>query len=137
MEITKTFTCDTAHRLKDHPGLCKNIHGHTYRIDVTFSGPENEQGMVKDFGEIKKDVGDFIDMTLDHALVLQHDDPLVAVFKDSKDIIELKLRVMDLPPTAETFARMIAQEFSHRGCIQVRVWETPTAYAEWRYGRDS
>lgn len=27
-----------AHRIKDHPGECKNLHGHTYVVDVEVEG---------------------------------------------------------------------------------------------------
>ena len=35
LKATKTVRFDAAHILTNHQGLCKNLHGHTYRVDVT------------------------------------------------------------------------------------------------------
>ena len=65
-----------AHALDGYDGPCKNIHGHTYTLSVTLKGnviennanPKN--GMVIDFGDLKKMVKETILDTYDHALVL-------------------------------------------------------------------
>ena len=140
MEITKIFPCvETAHRLKDHPGKCQNIHGHNYRIEVTFAGPIQESGMVKDFADIKEIVGGYIGHMLDHALVLQDDDPLLPLLQEIKDeniegLSFLKICIMTTPPTAENMAHMIGVKFITHKCVRVKIWETPTSFAEWRYG---
>ena len=36
--ISKVFTFDSAHHLNDYQGKCKNIHGHTYKLEVTLKG---------------------------------------------------------------------------------------------------
>ena len=57
LTATKTFTFDCAHRLPYHEGLCKNIHGHTYKVDVTVEGGRQgrgpEDGMIIDFKRLK------------------------------------------------------------------------------------
>ena len=59
IRITKEFDFEAAHALDGYDGKCKNIHGHSYHLTVTFIGSpiENrtvsECGMVIDFGEIK------------------------------------------------------------------------------------
>ena len=35
MKVTKTMRFDAAHVLTNHQGMCRNLHGHTYRVDVT------------------------------------------------------------------------------------------------------
>ena len=48
--VTKTVKFDAAHILANHKGLCKNLHGHTYRVDVSAAMSDDEHGdMVIDF----------------------------------------------------------------------------------------
>ena len=60
IRITKTFDFEAAHALDGYEGKCKDIHGHSYRLETTFIGTpkkDNNQsdcGMVVDFGELKK-----------------------------------------------------------------------------------
>ena len=44
-----------AHKIADYPGDCGQIHGHTWKVEVTFSGNElNDLGMLFDFREAKQ-----------------------------------------------------------------------------------
>lgn len=76
IKITKIFSLEMAHALLEHDGPCKNIHGHSYRLEITVSGePKNEpghpkDGMVMDFADLKKIVNEKIIERFDHALVL-------------------------------------------------------------------
>ena len=36
--VTKTVRFDAAHVLTNHAGLCRNLHGHTYRVEVSVAG---------------------------------------------------------------------------------------------------
>ena len=60
VRITKEFSFEMSHFLKNHLGGCNNIHGHSYKLFVTISGyPCNDTdspqyGMLIDFGELKK-----------------------------------------------------------------------------------
>jgi 6-pyruvoyltetrahydropterin/6-carboxytetrahydropterin synthase len=38
IRVTKEFTFEMAHALKDYKGKCENIHGHTYHLVVTIIG---------------------------------------------------------------------------------------------------
>ena len=38
IRITKQFNFETAHALYGYDGLCKNVHGHSYKLDVTVIG---------------------------------------------------------------------------------------------------
>lgn len=67
VSITKKFEFEAAHKLPDHPGKCKNLHGHSYRLEVTVSSDKlNDQGMVMDFGDLKVIVNEHVINTLDH-----------------------------------------------------------------------
>ena len=60
IRITKQFSFETGHALYGYDGKCKNVHGHSYRLDVTVIGKPIEDnsnvklGMVIDFGDLKK-----------------------------------------------------------------------------------
>ena len=50
--VTCTFRFEAAHRLAWHPGRCRNLHGHSYRLDVSVEGPLDANGVVLDFDEL-------------------------------------------------------------------------------------
>ena len=60
VRVTKQFTFETGHALYGYDGLCKNVHGHSYKLDVTVIGSPIEDnthvknGMVIDFSDLKK-----------------------------------------------------------------------------------
>ena len=56
MKIGKTFTFNAAHRLPEHE-QCKNLHGHTYKLEVEIEGETDNTGMIIDFLKFK----DFVD----------------------------------------------------------------------------
>lgn len=44
----KVKTDDAAHQLLKHKGKCKNLHGHTYCLEVSVAGKINSKtGMIK------------------------------------------------------------------------------------------
>ena len=56
MEIFKTFTLESAHRLPNVPAghKCARIHGHSFRVELHVSGPVDPHlGWVMDFADIK------------------------------------------------------------------------------------
>jgi 6-pyruvoyltetrahydropterin/6-carboxytetrahydropterin synthase len=66
MLVTKIFTFDSAHKLTDYYGKCERLHGHTYRLEVTVSGPVHDNGMVVDFVLLKRIVKRRVLEKLDH-----------------------------------------------------------------------
>lgn len=64
--LTKSFTFDAAHHLHLYNGKCKNLHGHTYRLQITISGFVDEVGIVIDFDDLKKIYQTKIERQLDH-----------------------------------------------------------------------
>ena len=64
--VTKEFTFDAAHHLYEYAGVCKNLHGHTYRLSVTVSGHLDEHGFVIDFKDLKRVVKEAVVDNLDH-----------------------------------------------------------------------
>lgn len=132
----------TAHRLQNHCGKCRHLHGHTYTITIELvAGKQNtspNKGMVMDFSEVKSIIGDWLDNAFDHALVLEKGDPLIkAIQKTDKTMF---IQVMDEPPTAENMAYDILHRAntlfqnmnSHTKCIAVTVEESPGKKAMYR-----
>ena len=60
IRVTKFYDFEMAHALWNYDGLCKNIHGHSYKLFVTVIGEpinnenDNKNGMVIDFSDLKK-----------------------------------------------------------------------------------
>lgn len=126
-ELTKIFSFDTAHRLSFHSGKCKNLHGHTYRLEISISGERDSNGLIMDFGDLKRIVNDNIIQILDHATVIYEKDSLLLdSFPKS-----LKHVVLPYESTAENMCVWIYEKLEHAGltCKQVSLWETPTSKA--------
>jgi len=60
--VCKRIRFAAAHRLRDHPGKCADLHGHNYTVEIFIRAPRlNDQGMVADFTLIKLLVGKWLD----------------------------------------------------------------------------
>ena len=56
----------SAHFLKGYDGPCKDLHGHTWKVEVVLQSEKlNSVGLVIDFKEIKKQLKEFL-MAIDH-----------------------------------------------------------------------
>ncbi|WP_317900054.1 6-pyruvoyl trahydropterin synthase family protein [Aurantibacillus circumpalustris] len=140
IRVTKSFTFDMAHALYGYDGLCKNIHGHTYKLHITLLGKvlndyENpKDGMVMDFSDLKKLVQQQILSIYDHALVLNGDSPH-AELKDLKENFE-KIVFLENQPTCENLVLDIVYKLKKKLPENVilhaiKLKETPTSFAEW------
>ena len=50
MRVRRQFEFEAAHELPRHPGKCRNLHGHSYRLIVTVDRPvDPDSGMAIDF----------------------------------------------------------------------------------------
>ncbi len=140
IRITKHFTFEMAHALKDYDGPCKNIHGHSYELLVTLIGyPNNDEnspknGMLMDFGDLKKLIKTELIDLFDHALVLNKN--------MEKSVIEqLKshfgnIHLVNYQPTSENllidFAKKIKTQLPKNiELYSLKLRETATSYAEW------
>ena len=65
IRLTKIFHFDTGHALAGYDGKCRNVHGHSYTLEVTVAGEPIQDpnhvkfGMVIDFGDLKNIVKNF------------------------------------------------------------------------------
>ncbi len=64
--VTRCFEFEAAHKLDNYLGKCANIHGHSYKLEISISGTVLPDGMVLDFSEFKKIVGEKILNVVDH-----------------------------------------------------------------------
>lgn len=57
--VTKQFRFEAAHYLPEYEGECKNVHGHSYLLEMEFKSPNKKDyqpqlgAMIVDFGDIK------------------------------------------------------------------------------------
>lgn len=138
VRVTKEFDFEMAHALFNYDGLCKNIHGHSYKLKVTVIGePISDKsnpklGMVIDFKDLKNIVNREIINVFDHAFIISRD---ADYQKESHEMFQ-KTMVVDYQPTSE----MLIQDFAERIAKQLpnnvklhnlRLFETANSYAEW------
>jgi 6-pyruvoyltetrahydropterin/6-carboxytetrahydropterin synthase len=126
--ITKEVYFCYGHRLMNHPGKCRNLHGHSVKAAISLAQESlNDQGMVCDFGDIKEAVEAYVNQHLDHNFLLHKDDPLIPALKEHNE----RFWALDEHPTAEVLSKMIFQHLKGIGfnVSQVMLWETASAYA--------
>lgn len=129
--ITKEVYFCYGHRLMNHPGKCRNLHGHSVKAGISIRQEQlNPQGMVCDFADVKTCVEGFIDDVLDHNFLLHKDDPIIpALIANNEQFLAI-----DEHPTAEVLSRMIYRHVKQQGfdVDQVVLWETASACASYR-----
>ena len=116
-ELHKDMQFSAAHYIpNEKAGICQNMHGHTYFVDITVVGNElDETGFLINFKDIKK----LIHGRFDHS------------------IMNDKMKVI---PSTELVAEEIYRTLQFHldtlinapKCIQVVVRETPTSYVVFR-----
>lgn len=140
IRVTKRFHFEMAHTLYEYDGLCRNIHGHSYNLEVTLIGePRNEpnhpkDGMVLDFSELKQLVKSKIVDRFDHALMVNSlvSDTQIALLGKTTD----RVIVVDFQPTSENIVAYIAEILQQHlpagvTLFSIRLYETVTSFAEW------
>jgi len=140
IRLTRVFHFDMAHVLLNYPGKCKNIHGHTYKLEVTVKGiPCNNEdspkkGMLIDFSDFKNLIENKIIAVWDHALMIhQNSDPvLLNALKNNYE----KIIVVPFQPTTENMICELAAIIkkilpSDLLLFSLRLYETENSFAEW------
>jgi 6-pyruvoyltetrahydropterin/6-carboxytetrahydropterin synthase len=118
-ELTVKGHFDAAHHLYGYPGECRELHGHTWDVEVTVGATElDDIGIVYDFKSLKADLASVLE-EYDHVLINQ-----VPPFDE-------------VSPTAENLARVICERLQTTVAEQVRVvevavWESPIAKLVYR-----
>lgn len=108
--VTSTFTFEAAHRLDWHPGKCRNLHGHSYRLDVSVEGPLDTNGVVLDFDTLHEIVRTQVIDVWDH--------------RDLNEVLD--------NPTAELLAQLAWQLLTDAGLdlAALRLWETGDSWVD-------
>ena len=124
--VTKRASFEACHHLLNYDGKCSNLHGHSYKIEVTFSGGVDTndarsynyatESMVCDFSFLKK--------IIKEGVVDKYDHTDLNLFFDQ--------------PTAEIMSIKIFEDLNKRignsnfSVCSVKLWETEDSYAEYR-----
>jgi 6-pyruvoyltetrahydropterin/6-carboxytetrahydropterin synthase len=110
VRVTRTFAFEAAHQLPWHPGRCRDLHGHSYRLEVTVEGPLGDNGIVMDFSEVKGVVEREVINRYDHRYL--------------NDVLD--------NPTAELIADDAWKRLEAVGLpvVRIRLWETADCCVE-------
>ncbi len=103
--VKVAFDFEAAHRLPQHAGKCKDLHGHSYHLVVTVErGVSRDTGMAIDFADLKQIVRRAVVDRLDHTYL--------------NDAID--------NPTAEILSMWIWNALREplSGLVEVELWET-------------
>lgn len=131
--VTRQIDFCYGHRLLNHDGQCRYLHGHNGLLEVDVESTSlDKMGMVVDFGLVKDVVKGWVDANLDHKMLLSRNDPVVSSLEQLGETFYL----MDVNPTAENIARLIYHQARELGLkvSEVRLWETPSNCAAYREG---
>ena len=124
-ELNKDMHFAAAHFVPhEEAGRCRDVHGHTYFVNITVAGDElDETGFLVNFQMLKKIVSGQFDHTLlnDHTDVFNNQNPndfptTEVMARKIYEIIQAHLDTLPNKPT----------------CLQVFVRETPTSYVVYR-----
>jgi 6-pyruvoyltetrahydropterin/6-carboxytetrahydropterin synthase len=129
--VTRAIDFCYGHRLLEHKGKCRHLHGHNGLLEVDVDAESlDDMGMVVDFSDVRDLVKGWVDANLDHRMVLNRRDPVVPLLKELGEPFYL----MDENPTAENIARLIFRQARGQGLnvVEVRLWETPGSRATYR-----
>lgn len=133
IKISKEFDWEMSHRLPFHDGLCRNLHGHSYKLRVIVEGKADNNSMVIDYYEVGKIFRPIIEM-LDHSFLCDSADELMISFLQSNGF---KCVVMEKHSTAENITEFVLdkvidefRKYKNIDKVTLRIYETHDAYAE-------
>ncbi|MEI7554036.1 6-carboxytetrahydropterin synthase [Candidatus Chlorohelix sp.] len=118
--ITKIFRFESAHKLEYHQGKCAQLHGHSYKLEVSLCNSikeapgQSDYGMVMDFSDLSRIVKEAVIARLDH-----------------KELGE----ATGVYATAEHLVHWIWEQLVIAGIpknvlYRLRLWETESSYTE-------
>jgi queuosine biosynthesis protein QueD len=144
-KVAKQFSFHAAHRLPNHDGQCRRLHGHTYVLEIAVIGPVkqdggSDEGMVLDFTVLKDIYKMEIEPQVEHQYLNESLKGPIAggtyPFWSAADASEplttceclaswiwgvVSTRIRDLdsrPPSSQPEMK-----------VKIKLWETPTSFA--------
>jgi 6-pyruvoyltetrahydropterin/6-carboxytetrahydropterin synthase len=120
--VFKEFEFAAAHHIPDHPGKCRHLHGHNYRIRVFMTADRLDSiGMVIDFAHIKAMMQEVVGH-FDHR-VINDFPPFDVLHPTAEQLSEYVFRGIE--------ERVDSEELSSRQVrvARVEVWENATSCA--------
>ncbi|MCX5784532.1 MAG: 6-carboxytetrahydropterin synthase [Elusimicrobia bacterium] len=133
-KVSKTVSFAYSHRLLDHNGKCKNLHGHNARVELILETETlDSSAMVADFTEFGAALKMWVDSNLDHKVILCARDPLLKLLKKARQAC---FETRD-NPTAEALAELIFIKMKKLGLpvSKVKFWETDNSMASYKEER--
>lgn len=129
-----------AHALWGYDGLCKNVHGHSYKLFVTLIGTpsldieSSKLGMVLDYSDLKAIVRTTIVDQLDHAFAVNGNTPHKEIEKSNS--MFSKVVFLNYQPTCENMLIDFSERLIKTLPKEVKLHslllrETGSSYAEW------
>ena len=117
LSVGRVFRFEAAHKLPDHKGKCKNLHGHGYKLEIEVTSKLESNGMIVDFGDLKKKVEASIINLFDHGYLNDHLEIPTAenLFLEIVNVISLRLSGI----------------YDHMKLVRAKLWETENCYAKW------
>lgn len=104
--VTRYHDISAGHRVVDHEGKCKHLHGHNYRIHFTCvaGGGLDHLGRVVDFSVIKGTLCQWLEDSWDHRMLISQRDPMLPQL----ELLDpLGVVVVPFNPTAEKMAEFL------------------------------
>lgn len=108
--ITKGIHVHFAHHVRGHRGACISLHGHTWKLEVTIAASDlDDEGFVRDFAVMNRDVLQPAHLLLDHALAIGEE-----TWRESKE---------SLTALGDTLVSSRKHTLGHRGQVQAHLPE--------------
>lgn len=143
--VTKEFSFDSAHFLTNYYGKCEKLHGHTYKLHVTVTGPVAENGLVLDFVILKKIVQEKVLSKLDHSLLNDifpnPSSEIIGqwIWEQLSDLNALLQAELDNPNLKHLLSPYLEENNSGNNSLivpnkinlelyEIKLWETPTSF---------
>ncbi len=136
MKVAKHFRWEAAHRLPWHEGVCRNLHGHSYRMTVELKGEPDDRGILMDFKVLKHLLAPLVD-EWDHAMLVAESDEMLC---DVARRTGWKHVMLPFDSTAENLSTFVLNYLTRTRAdvlrasgvqdVRVRIAETETSYAE-------
>lgn len=138
INLTKIFHFEMAHAINNFPGVCRYIHGHSYKLYITVSAKHDIEkyidspGYIIDFKDLKDIVYKEIIANFDHKLVVSKD----FITNNQGMASQGNIVLWDAEPTVENMLVYIRKKLlkklpTHIKLTGLKIFETADSYAEW------